>query len=207
MTRLWFLFLCSGTLGLLGCLGDSSSSQQSGAGSESSVEFIDIHKHYRDQRYSVALKALDELMLGQPHRAEAILLKGFILLRTGDSPGAHFEFSKVPESERALMAESCPELREIESSGKAPEVMRAAKEFFPDCVPELGQSVASSDDTEFPKEKVLFLGKLYDQAIRHEGDLEVRRKKEEAFLKKHGLSETQLGEITSRYLDCLAEEN
>ena len=208
MGRLRFALFLLIILFLEGCFENSSSPQQSAHSVDDSANsLLDVHNHYSNQRYTIALNAVDEFLAQQPSSAQALLLKGFILLRTGDSSGAQSDFSRIPVSERALMTDSCLELREIGASGKLAEVLQIARVYFPDCLSELSQPLPAVEGLVLSKQKIIFLGQLYDQAIRKEGDLQVRKKKEEDFLKKHGLSESQLGEITSRYLDYLAAQD
>ena len=115
-------------------------------------------------------------------------------------------FAKISPEERSLLAESCLELRELNTTKSKEVVHSLASTYFPDCLAELSQPDDSQESLSFSKEQVMRYGRFYDEGMQKEDDPEIRRMKEEAFLKEYQLTEEQLGEITSRYLDYLADD-
>jgi|GEM_PF-2281424 tetratricopeptide (TPR) repeat protein len=168
-------------------------------------DLLSIEASYHQGKYLEALSLLDSYLSKHPNNPDALFLQGLVYFQSGDLKGTRQSFSRIPQKERSLLAESCLELRELNSAQSKDKILELAREFFTDCLQELETTTKAVENLTFTKDQIMKYGQFYDQVMGQEDDAEIRRMKEEAFLKKYSLSEDQLGEITSRYLDYLAE--
>ena len=174
--------------------------------SSAETQTLDLIAYYRQEKYPMVIKSAQILLEKDPKNWEAELFRGLAYFNYGDKEAANISFGNIPENIRKNMVDSCLELQAIKSRSNRKDLQQVANKFFPDCLSDLLKDSAPFEKQAMNKSDILNLGRLYDLSMSGEDDPEIRKFKEQKFLKTHDLSEEQLSEITARYLELLAEE-
>lgn len=174
---------------------------------QESQSLPDLLPYYREAKFPVFVKKMEEYLKSHSQDHEARLFLGLAYSRYGDYKRGSEQLNLIPLQAREVMTDSCLELRELIDSNQKDLALKIATDFFPDCKEELSSNLASSASPRaFSNEDIMRLGKEYDEAISNEDDEEIRRRKEEDFQKKHKLDDSELEELTARYLELLSGE-
>ena len=193
---------------LSGCLSDSTTVKRpiSAAQLTPETSTLELITYYRNEKYPMVIKSTQELLKSQPNNWEAILFMGLAYFKYGDNEAASSTFNLIPENIRNNMVDSCLELQGLSLTTDTEKLRQLTKKFFPDCLEDLNKPDSSSKELMFDDQTVKNYGQLYDASISSEDDPDIRKLKEQEFLKKYKLTEDQLSEITARYLEIIAEE-
>ena len=162
---------------------------------------------FHSGKHLQSLNLLNTIIASDPNNAQALFLQGLIYLKTGDLEQSKKSFEAISADERTVLAESCIELSELETERNRVTIQTIAQLYFPDCLAELNSKTQRVDLNSLTEDEVIKYGRLLDQVMQGEDDPEIRRLKEEAFLQEHQLTNDQLDEITTKYLDYLADQN
>lgn len=153
-----------------------------------------------------ALNLVNSIISKDPRNVQALFLQGLIYLKSGDFEQGRKSFAEISPADRTTLVESCIELKELQNEKNQEPIRNLAQLFFPDCLEELNEKLEYTEPHSMAEEEIIRYGQLLDKALEGEDDPEIRRLKEEAFLKQYQLTGEQLDEITSRYLDYLADQ-
>ena len=207
-SRFLFIIIILGMPLILGCFGDKTATPAERPKDQPSTvvqNIITLQGEYRQNKLQYVITETQKLIAKEPSNWDAVFLLGLAYFKYGDDMKSVSIFQTIPESERSMMTDSCLELQELNTPDRHQKVVEVARSFFPDCLQDLQAKPAQTAD-EFNRNQIIFYGKLYDAAIRKEDDPGIRQRKEDDFLKKYKLTAAQLEEITTRYLEILAEE-
>lgn len=161
---------------------------------------------YKDSKLTESLIEIEKCLKLNPQDSEAIFLKALIYFKSNQFDKTNSLLAQLDESQKMELAESCIELQDLNSPKTNKQLVQLSKDYFPDCLEDLVHKDYLSDPLEkFTKKQILRLGKLYDQAISKSDDDDIKRKIEESFIKKYGLTNEELNHITSNYLEALAD--
>ena len=193
---------------LAGCSSNSTSVKRPISSMQSVTETsnLDLITYYRNEKYPMVIKSAQALLKSEPENWEARFFLGLAYFNYGDNEAAVTTFKLIPENVRSNMVDSCLELQGLNSISNEKQLSKLASKLFPDCLNDLIKPTETSNELAIDDNAVRNYGQLYDASISGEDDPEVRKLKEQKFLKKHKLSEEQLSEITARYLELIAEE-
>ncbi len=193
---------------LSGCLSDSTTVKRPISATQLTPETstLELIKYYRNEKYPMVIKSTQELLKSQPNNWEARLFMGLAYFKYGDSEAASNTFNLIPENIRNNMVDSCLELQGLSLTTNTEKLRELTMKFFPDCQEDLSKPEKPSKELEIDDKTVKNYGQLYDASISNEDDPEIRKLKEQEFLKKYKLTEDQLSEITARYLEIIAED-
>ncbi|MBW7877345.1 MAG: hypothetical protein H3C47_15310 [Candidatus Cloacimonetes bacterium] len=163
---------------------------------------------YASGQEDEALKSLDLYEKTEKKQAESHFLRGLIDLSKNNIEGSITQFSSISDSERQLMTESCLELARL-SSRVSNDVMKSIiTRFFPDCLEEvLGMPDIVEVRLTLSPERILELGKIYETRLKATEDESIRVRIEQDFCREFNLSIPELTELSTRYLELLAEKD
>ncbi len=192
---------------LAGCFTDTKPIQRPISVNQSTTEThtLDLVSYYRNEKYPMVIKSAQALLKTNPEHWEARFFLGLAYFNYGDKEAANTTFTSIPENVRQNMVDSCLELQGVNSTSNTKDLQDIAKQFFPDCLSDLIKFSAPTEKLMIDDKAILNYGRLYDSSISNEDDPEIRKLKEQKFLKTHKLTEDQLSEITARYLELLTE--
>lgn len=176
------------------------------AGNQSPL--FDANIYYNENRLEEALEIAEKLLVKQPDHGGALFLKAMIQIKKNQYQAASETVKLIPQNSRLALTESCMELIKLHKKISSGEVLTLAIDHFPECAEEFNEeeSAQQPDDSGFSYFDIIRIGKLYEQQILQENDANVRRVREEIFLKDHTLTKEQISEISARYLEFMARE-
>ena len=168
---------------------------------------LNLEANYRSQKYSLVIKDAENFLIKNPEAWDVRFLLGLAFFNFGDHEKAATVFDQIPTDVRVGMLDSCLELQAAKAINNTSALIKISKIYFPDCLEDLQTKNSSTDKAELSSELIMKYGKLYDEAVSRNDEPEIRRLKELDFMKKHKLDEKVLNEITSRYLEILADDS
>jgi hypothetical protein len=163
---------------------------------------------YANGQEDEALKSLDQYEKSEKAQPETRFLRGLIELSKNNPQASALEFSAISDSERQVMTEACLELAKI-AQRVSPEVMKSTiSRYFPDCLEEvMGMPEAMEVRLTLSPERILELGKIYETRLKATEDESIRMRLEADFCREFGLTIPELTELSTRYLELLAERD
>lgn len=166
-----------------------------------------LEANYRDQKYPIVIKNAEDFLSKNSEAWDVRLLLGLAYFNFGDIEKATLVFSQIPKEVRSEMVDSCLELQAAKTVDNVTNLMKIAETYFPDCLDDLRTEGSTMVKTELSDSLIRKYGRLYDEIISRNDEPEIRKLKELDFMKRYNFDERDLNEITSRYLEILADDS